>query len=101
MGFQPSLSPETHLLLFGHVVFYVKFVASEIRLDSDRPIVRAAAGGNMWSVREIAHNTLVVGFFGKNAVEIYKDGELHRSIRVGMSIFGFVSPPPVVVGTVV
>ena len=47
----------------------------------------------MWSVREIANSTLIVGFFGRSDVEIYKDGELQRSIEIGMSVFGFILPP--------
>lgn len=47
----------------------------------------------MWAVREIAENTLIVGFFNKSEVQIYFDGELQRSIEVGMRVFGFVLPP--------
>ena len=68
MGFQPSMRPETYLLLFGHIVFQVQFVANEIRLDPARPIVRRANSGQMWAVREIADNTLIVGFISNNSV---------------------------------
>ena len=55
--------------------------------------MRVANGGSMWAVREIAENTLIVGFFNKSEVQIYFDGELQRSIEVGMRVFGFVLPP--------
>ena len=96
MGFQPSLSPDTFLLLKGSAIYPIQFVANEIRLNPAREVVRqdANTNGMMWAVREIADNVLAVGYFsGSNKIDIYVGNNLQRSIEVGMKIFGFIVPP--------
>ena len=47
----------------------------------------------MWAVREIAKETIAVGFFDKQDIEIYVGDQLQKTIDVGMKIFGFIIPP--------
>ena len=47
----------------------------------------------MWAVREIAKETIAVGFFSKQDIEIYVGDQLQKTIDVGMKIFGFIIPP--------
>ena len=47
----------------------------------------------MWAVREIAKETIAVGFFDKQDIEIYVGDQLKKTIDVGMKIFGFIIPP--------
>ena len=47
----------------------------------------------MWAVREIAENTLAVGYFGASTFEIYGGNTLQKSVDVGLFIFGFIIPP--------
>ena len=79
MGFQPSLSPDTFLLLKGKAIYPIQFVANEIRLNPAREIVRqdANTNGMMWAVREIADNVLAVGYFsGQQKIDIYVGNNL-------------------------
>ena len=47
----------------------------------------------MWAVREIAENTLAVGYFNIGRFEIYVGNTLQKSVNVDLSIFGFIIPP--------
>lgn len=77
----------------GHI-FPVKFVNGEIILDQTRNIVTAQNSRDaMWCVREIAHNTIAVGFFDKFGIEIYEGQSLTRCINLPSYIFALILPP--------
>jgi len=54
-GFQPTLSPDTFLILRGKCIYPVQFVGHNIKLDSQREIVRQdeTIDGTLWAVKEI------------------------------------------------
>ena len=47
----------------------------------------------MWCVRELAHNTIAVGYFSKNGIQIYEGKNPTRFIKVPGNIFALVMPP--------
>ena len=46
----------------------------------------------MWAVREIAENTLAIGYNGDSRFQVYVGEELTINWNVGMSFFGFILP---------
>ena len=58
-----------------------------------KAIVRQKEGGTMWAVREIAEETIAVGFFDRSDLEIYFKGTLQTTINLGMCLFGMIVPP--------
>ena len=66
MGFQPGLKSDTFFLLTANRIIPIQFVANQMRKHPERPIVeRLGTNSMMWAVREIAENTLAVGFNGE------------------------------------
>ena len=57
MGFQPSLSADTFLLLQHNAVYPIQFQPEgTIRLHPTKSIIRRQDGAMMWAVREFAPN---------------------------------------------
>ena len=46
----------------------------------------------LWAVREIAENTLALGYFSAGLVEIYVGNERTKSVNLGIRVFGFIIP---------
>ena len=93
MGFQPSLNTDTYLLLTASCVIPIQFVNDKIQKHPNRPVIHRNDSYTMWAVREIAKDTIAVGFFDRQDIEIYVYDQLTRTISVGMRIFGFIIPP--------
>ena len=85
-GFQPTLSPDTYLLLKGRSIYPVQFGSKSIRLDNLREIVRQdqRIDGSLWAVKEIEEDKLAVGYFAGSMLNIYVDRVLKRSIDIRM-----------------
>ena len=85
-GFQPTLSPDTYLILKGRSIYPVKFEGQSIRLDEQREIVRQdrRINGSLWAVKEIEEDKLAVGYFVGSELNIYVDRVLKRSIDIRM-----------------
>ena len=93
MGFQPGLGPNTFLLLTDNRVFPIQIVDNVLKMHPTKAIVRQKEGGTMWAVREIAEETIAVGFFDRADLEIYYNGTLQTTINLGMRLFGMILPP--------
>lgn len=93
MGFQPSLNADTFFLLTAKSVIPIQFVNDKIQKHPNRPVIHSANHYSFWAVREIAKETIAVGFFDKKDIEIYVGDQLQKTIDVGMKIFGFIIPP--------
>ena len=94
MGIHPTcLDSSTEFLLRSNGVFPIKFSGGLVTLDQSREVVRSQNQKAIWCAREIAPNTLCVGFFGSHGIEIYEGKELKRSVEVPGCIFALICPP--------
>lgn len=110
MGFQPSLSPDTFLLLQHSGMYPIQFMpGGVISLHPTKRVIRLPdddsdeGGGQsmwgeveyplMWAVREFAPDQFAIGFFNRRKLHIYQGDTLQRYIEVDMNIFGFLVLP--------
>ena len=92
MGFEPSLSRDTYFLLLDEAIVPIQFVGPDMRKASRREIVRPGNHETMWAVREIAHDTLAVGYRSCGYFDVFMGNTKVKSVFLGLKIFDLIIP---------